>query len=206
MINNTQYKKNKISFSNINKDPFNLFELWFNDACKMIKKDPNACVLSTISSGLEPSSRVVLLKDFSKSGFVFFTNYASKKGQDISFNNNVCLNFFWNSLERQIRIKGKAVRVNELISEKYFDSRDKKSRHAAIVSKQSQDLDLDFDFKKYIKANILDNNNIKKPKLWGGYLVRAFYFEFWQGREYRFHDRLVYFKEKSDWHIKRLYP
>ena len=130
----------------------------------MIKKDPNACVLSTISSGLEPSSRVVLLKDFSKSGFVFFTNYASKKGQDISFNNNVCLNFFWNSLERQIRIKGKAVRVNELISEKYFDSRDKKSRHAAIVSKQIQYLDLDFDFKKYIKNNILDDKNINKPE------------------------------------------
>ena len=99
-ITNSQYKKNKINFSNLNKNPFVLFELWFSDACDAINKDPNAFLLSTVDNNLEPSSRVVLLKDFSEKGFVFFTNYKSKKGKDISFNNNVCLNFFWSKLEK----------------------------------------------------------------------------------------------------------
>jgi len=206
MIENSHYKKNKIQFDKLNKDPFVLFSSWYEDACTDIKKDPNAFVLSTVSSDLKPTSRVVLLKGFSKSGFIFFTNYKSKKGQDISLNKNVCLNFFWNTLERQIRISGEVEKIDKSNSVKYFNSRDKNSRYAAVFSKQSQDLDFSFDFQKHISVKLKQNEIINKPDNWGGYLVKPDYFEFWQGREYRFHDRLVYFKNNHDWSIKRLYP
>jgi len=206
MIKNSHYKKNKIKFDKLSKDPFVLFSSWYEDACADIEKEPNAFVLSTVSSDLKPTSRVVLLKGFSKLGFIFFTNYKSKKGQDISLNKNVCLNFFWNTLERQIRINGEVEKIDKSSSVKYFNSRDQNSRYAAIFSKQSQNLDFSFDFQKHISAKLKQNEIINKPDNWGGYLVKPDYFEFWQGREYRFHDRLVYFKNNNDWSIKRLYP
>ena len=206
MIKNSHYKKNKIQFDKLNKDPFVLFESWYKEACADIKKDPNAFVLSTVSSDLKPTSRVVLLKGFSRLGFIFFTNYESKKGQDISLNKNVCLNFFWNTLERQIRISGEVDKLDKLSSVEYFNSRDKNSRYAAVFSKQSKDLDLSFDFQKHIRFKLKQNEIINKPDNWGGYLVKPDYFEFWQGREYRFHDRLVYLKVNNNWNIKRLYP
>ena len=125
-IKKYQYKKNKILFSSIHKNPLDLFKLWFFEACDFIKKDPNAFVLSTVNSMFYPSSRVVLLKDFSEKGFVFFTNYNSKKGRDIRKNNNVCLNFFWRLLERQIRIRGVAEKLKTSESVKYFDLENKK--------------------------------------------------------------------------------
>ena len=198
------YCLNNLSYKDLKKNPFDQFNIWLNDAVNNKIKDPNAMVLSTYNSIIGVTSRVVLLKEIKENSFIFFTNYNSLKAKQISENNIVSLCFFWNDLERQIRIRGTAKKLANDESSSYFDSRPEKSKIAAIISNQSSIIDLNEDFEdKLLKFS---NKSISKPKYWGGYTIKPHYFEFWQGRKNRLHDRFGYDKEGLNWKINRLSP
>ena len=170
--------------------------------------EANACVLSTISYDQKPSSRVVLLKNISQGGFIFFTNYNSNKSMDIDNNNNVALNFYWPKLERQVRIYGNAFQINPEDSDNYFESRPRESQMGAWLSNQSTVIDFNYDFTDYL-ADLQEkfkDKNVSRPKDWGGYIVRPYKIEFWQGRPSRLHDRILYELNENIWNISRLAP
>jgi pyridoxamine 5'-phosphate oxidase len=168
----------------------------------------NAMVLSTAGKSGRPSSRVVLMKEFSENGFVFFSNYLSRKGKEIELNPSVALLFFWEELERQVRIEGKVRKISGEASSEYFSTRPRLSRVAATVSKQSTELkdrsELEEKFNTF--DNEYKNKEIPRPVDWGGYIVNPDYFEFWQGRENRLHDRIIYTRVTDGWKIGRLSP
>ena len=203
------YEKGVISDDFKNFSPFFIFEKWFQEAkddkCII---EPNAMTLSTVSSAVYPKSRIVLLKKFNLKGFIFFTNYNSSKGKSISNNNNVCLNFYWPSLEKQIIIRGKANKISEKESDNYFNSRPYGSQIGAIVSNQSEIIDS----REFIERKFKEINEYhikikpKRPENWGGYLVKPNLFEFWQGRKNRLHDRLEFIFDGSVWNSNRLSP
>ena len=203
------YEKGVISDNFKNFSPFYIFQKWFEEAVedKHII-EPNAMTLSTISSQNCPKTRVVLLKKFDSDGFTFFTNYNSTKGKSIKNNNNVCLNFYWPSLEKQIIVIGNAKRIPQKESDDYFNSRPHGSQIGAIVSKQSEVIDnREFLEKKFIELNdYYTKNKPKRPKNWGGYLVKPNSFEFWQGRKNRLHDRLEFIYVGNTWTSNRLSP
>tara|TARA_Y100001934_G_C12290427_1_gene744537 strand:+ start:346 stop:981 length:636 start_codon:yes stop_codon:yes gene_type:complete len=204
----SEYSKGSIDFSNIPSDPINLFNLWIKDALELYKSDANACVLSTVDLENKPSSRVVLLREISNKGFIFYTNYNSNKSNDINNNNNVCLNFYWNQLERQVRVNGIVKKVDVYQSDKYFKSRPIKSQIAAIISPQSQEIDINTNLSDKLN-NELNTKNldlIKRPEHWGGYCVIPNKIEFWQGRDSRLHDRLIYKIINNSWKTSRLAP
>ena len=203
-----EYKYASLTKSDIDKNPFNQFEHWLNDALSSKVNEPTAMILATVNSAGYPDSRVVLLKDFGVSGFTFFTNYNSNKGRAIALNPRIGLHFFWPELERQIRISGTAEKTSEDISDKYFNSRPPLSQLAAVVSDQSSKISsrkylLDLFDKEKVKS---ENKILKRPENWGGYIVKPVRFEFWQGRENRLHDRILYEIEKDNWIISRLAP
>ena len=171
----------------------------------------NSMVLTTVSSSCKPSSRMVLLKEYSHSGFTFYTNYESRKGLEIAENPAVSLLFWWEALERQIRIEGTARKISATQSEEYFHSRPKTSQIAATVSRQSQPLPNAEDLQTHFKnlcAEFADAETIvPRPPHWGGYTVTPERFEFWQGRVNRLHDRFEYVRDSAgNWKITRLYP
>ena len=202
------YSGKILDIEKLDKNPINQFKLWFNDAKLNNIIEPNAMILSTISKENTINSRTVLLKDIYKKGFVFYTNYDSKKGKDINHNNNVSAVFLWKKIERQIIIKGYTSKISIKDSEKYFNSRPRKSRIAAWASKQSANLnnskDLIDSFNFYDKK--FKNENIPLPGFWGGYIIEPYSVEFWQGRSSRMHDRIIYNKIKKKWDISKLYP
>ena len=202
------YSGDLIDIKKLNSNPIKQFEIWFKKAKKENIIEPNAMVLSTISKNNLLNSRTVLLKNITDKGFVFFTNYESRKANDIMHNNNVSLVFLWKKIERQVIIKGKAVKITKRDSKKYFDSRPEKSKIAAWASKQSKELhnsnDLIKRFKNFEKK--FKNKLIPYPDFWGGYIIHPSSIEFWQGRSSRMHDRILYEKEKNKWNIKKLYP
>ena len=202
------YQKYELTESSIQKDPLQQLKSWLTDSVNGKTQEPTAMVLSTIDQDGNPESRVVLLKELNDEGLIFFTNYNSKKGQQIKEKRQVSLVFFWPELERQVRIKGLAEKTSEEESNLYFLSRPIDSQLGAWASPQSQIIEnrnfLDEKFAHY--ETYFRNNEIKKPPHWGGYLIRPQYFEFWQGRSNRLHDRIEFVRTDSQWKINRLAP
>jgi pyridoxamine 5'-phosphate oxidase len=204
------YDKSELLESNIPEDPINLFNRWFHEVEDFGGVDEvNAMTVATIGLDGFPKSRVVLLKKFNEEGFVFFTNYNSEKGQAIAANPNICLSFFWSSMERQVIIKGRAQKTSDGVSDGYFDSRPDGSKLGAIVSNQSQVIPS----RTFLENNLKEleqkyiGKSIPRPEFWGGYLVVPIEVEFWQGRPNRLHDRIHYLLEDDySWSIKRLSP
>jgi pyridoxamine 5'-phosphate oxidase len=202
------YTLNELSEKNVSQNPFIQFENWFTEALDSQIKEPNALVLSTTFNG-KPRSRVVLLKEFSEKGFVFFTNYNSAKGQEISSNSVANMTFFWVDLERQVRIEGKIEKISAEESDAYFWSRPISSQIGAWVSDQSTviedrivlDQKLAFYEDKFKNATV-----IPRPLHWGGYRLIPDFIEFWQGRANRLHDRIAYTWVNENWKIERLSP
>lgn len=202
------YEKGELSEEQAGTNPFELFDKWFNDEKEAENPEPNAMVLSTVN-GNKPSSRVVLLKELNNSQFVFFTNYNSKKGQELKLNNNANLTFWWHQTQRQVRIEGRVIQVDKNVSDEYFQSRPLGSKLGALASNQSQKIDN----RDVIENKLVDlekqysNILVPRPSEWGGYGLIPEYFEFWQGRQNRLHDRIVFEKDLSDnWKIYRLSP
>lgn len=199
------YSKHQLNETEVNDNPFQQFELWFSDAQKSSIHEPNAMTLATASSDGKPSARVVLLKEVSKEGFVFYTNYHSRKGEEIAANPNASLLFFWDVLERQVRIEGVVEKTSDAASDAYFNTRPLESRIGAIVSAQSQVIESRKVLEELFEQKKKEGN-IERPKHWGGYILVPDYFEFWQGRPNRIHDRIAYTKNENDWSIQRLSP
>ncbi len=202
-----EYLKGVLIEEDLPENPIKLFSDWFINAdSKSNEIEPNAMSLSAIDLNGVPITRVVLLKKFSNDGFVFCTNYSSTKGKSITKNPNVCMSFFWSSLEQQVIINGKASKVSEADSDNYFNSRPIGSRLGAIISNQSEIIPSREYLENKLKKNNLENNSVKRPKNWGGYIVDPTSIEFWQGRENRLHDRILYKKENNIWNYVRLSP
>ena len=202
----TDYQKSELNVKDLTEEPITLFQQWLSQAITY-SNDANAFVLSTVNSNGVPSSRVLLLRDATEKGFSFFTNYSSRKSQEIEVNPNVCMNFFWPEMERQVRINGSISRLSEQESDDYFISRPYESRIGAWCSPQSQVIE---------SREVLENkiqelkkkypNEVPRPENWGGYTIVPNEIEFWQGRASRLHDRFLYKKEGENWTINRLAP
>ena len=191
-----------------NTTPDQLFEQWFADASKSGILLPEAMSVSSCNSDGQPSSRMVLLKDYDSEGFVFFTNYASRKSQELTENNKVALLFHWNVLQRQIRIEGTVEKVSTQESADYFHSRDRGSQVGAWASKQSQKLKYDDELKERMShyQDKFSEGEVPHPEFWGGWRVKPHAIEFWQGRANRLHDRLCFEKERESWLNHKLNP
>jgi len=202
-----QYSKSTLSVSSVSKDPFKQFEKWFQDVLNSGFLEPNAMTLATASKAGKPSARVVLLKGIHDGGFVFYTNYKSKKGKDIEDNPYGSILFYWDRLERQVRIEGKIEKVSQQESEEYFNTRPYKSRVGAWASKQSTVIESRSAIvKEFLKYMMKFKTHVPLPDVWGGYRLIPDSFEFWQGRPNRLHDRVRFTKNKGGWKIERLAP
>lgn len=202
------YKLRSLDEKDVAPDAINQFTKWWNEALDSNIDEVNAMTLATASKEGIPSARIVLLKGYTESGFVFFTNYNSNKGKDIAENNHATLLFFWKELERQVNISGTIEKVSDDESDEYFYSRPVGSRIGAWSSPQSKVIDnrevLDANAQKYSEQF---GDNVPRPPHWGGYIVRPQRVEFWQGRPSRLHDRIVYkLSENGVWKIERLAP
>lgn len=193
--------------SMIASDPFEQFKLWFDDALASDVIDANAMTVATVGQDGKPSTRVVLLKDYDHDGFVFYTNYGSKKGTDLTGNPNTVFHFFWPQLDRQIGIYGSVEKTSREESAEYFNSRPVDSRIGAWASAQSSVIasreELEGRFAEY-KEKFGDE--VPLPEFWGGFRLTPIKFEFWQGRQNRLHDRIVYTLDGGAWTISRLSP
>lgn len=203
-----QYTLAVLTEESASSNPCRQLKHWLHDAINGTESEPTAMVISTVDKQLQPHSRVVLLKDITDKGLVFYTNYESNKASQIEQNQLVSVLFFWQSLERQIRITGKIEKLPENVSDEYFASRPVESRLGAWASPQSRIISsynvLAENFEKY---RHLFGEKIPRPPYWGGYCISPETFEFWQGRPNRLHDRLFYTKKGPDeWKIERLAP
>lgn len=204
------YEKSQLIETDIPEDPINLFHKWFHEVEDFGGvEEVNAMTISTIGLDGFPKSRVVLLKKYNEEGFIFYTNYDSEKGKAITANPNVCLSFFWHSMERQVIIKGIAEKASTIISDNYFASRPDGSKLGAIVSNQSEVIESRQFLENKLKEleQQLEGKQIDRPSNWGGFLIRPIQVEFWQGRPNRLHDRIRYtLEENYFWKIERLAP
>jgi pyridoxamine 5'-phosphate oxidase len=203
-----EYKYAGLKKNSVDKNPFKQFDVWMNEAINTKVNEPTAMALATIGTDGFPDSRIVLLKDYNDEGFTFFTNYDSNKGKSIAKKPVVGLHFFWPELERQIRISGHAQKTSDDISDEYFNSRPLLSQIAAMVSPQSSKIGSRQVLQEYFDSEKekADQKILKRPENWGGYFVKPVKFEFWQGRENRLHDRILFEKQDTGWLISRLAP
>ncbi|MGJ8665838.1 MAG: pyridoxamine 5'-phosphate oxidase [Patiriisocius sp.] len=203
------YEKGTLNLNEVDKNPMKQFQVWFSNAeSQKAVEELNAMTLTTASKDGMPRGRVVLLKEVTEEGFIFYTNYSSEKGQAIAENNQVCISFFWPALEQQIIIKGTAQKISEEKSIAYFNERPRASQLGALVSNQSSTIADRNTLEEKLSAleKEFENKEIPKPKDWGGYLIVPVEFEFWQGRASRLHDRIQYSLTNEKWMTKRLQP
>lgn len=200
------YVRGELREENLPADPLILMEQWLTEAVDSNHPEPLAFVLATVGTSGNPSSRVVLLKQLTDRGLIFFSNHKSRKGEEIELNRQVAALFFWPLLERQLRVEGLAEKTADSLSDTYFNERPEESRLAAIVSPQSQPIPsrqwLDQAFEEAWK----NLREIRRPAHWGGYLIVPHRIEFWQGRPNRLHDRIVYQLKEDHWEQYRLAP
>lgn len=202
-----QYVFSTLDEQNVLPNPFDQFDVWLQEVIESDQPEPTAMVVSSVDEKLQPHSRVVLLKQLTVKGFVFYTNYEGQKAHQMAQNNKVSLLFFWPTLERQVRITGTVKKLSETLSTAYFLSRPLESRIAAWASPQSQVIrSKDFLEKQVQYYQEKFGDTVPKPPHWGGFIVKPLTFEFWQGRPNRLHDRLLYSRENKDWKITRLAP
>lgn len=203
-----EYGSLSINCQELAPDPFTVFSDWLELIINTDNYDPTAMLLSTIDSQGQVDSRVVLLKGVENDSFIFYTNYSSNKSLQIENNNKVALNFFWPFMARQIRVKGKAFKLDPNKNDAYFESRPRLSQIAAIASPQSKVIESRLHLEEKVNALIdkYGQEPILRPDNWGGYYVVPEEIEFWQGRDNRLHDRILYKKEMEEWKISRLAP
>jgi pyridoxamine 5'-phosphate oxidase len=204
------YEKSQLIESEIKQNPIEQFRDWFMEASdNPAISESNAMAVSTVEKDGCPRTRMVLLKAYTHEGFIFYTNYDSRKGKAIEKNHKACLHFFWPSLERQIIIKADLEKIAENLSDGYFHSRPKGSQLGAAVSPQSQVIPN----KEFLEMKLkeleekYENSEVPRPENWGGYIAKPYEIEFWQGRPNRLHDRIIYeLVDGLDWKISRLAP
>ncbi len=199
---------NFLTEENISKNPFEQFSQWYEEALNLNFLHPDAMTIATSSKECKPSSRIVLLKSFDENGFVFFTNYGSRKGKQLIENPFASLLFYWDKMDKQVRIEGSIEKVSLKESEEYFHSRPRGSQIGALASEQSKVIEsrdvLEEKFEELSKK--YKGKEIPLPDNWGGFRLIPDYFEFWQSRDNRLHERICYVKEKDFWKIERLAP
>ena len=203
-----EYTKDVLHRTNLSKDPLHQFQKWFEQISQFDPMGANAFTLSTVSAEGRPGGRVLLLKGIEDGKFVFYTNYGSRKAEEMEATGVASMCFFWGPLERQVRIEGKISRVTAETSDDYFNSRPRESQIGAHVSPQSQVIPNRSFLEERFQSITAEysGKKIPRPLNWGGYAIDADYIEFWQGRASRLHDRFAYTKEEGNWVLTRLAP
>ncbi len=203
-----EYVRESLDVTDVARDPFVQFSRWFQEALNANLPEPNAMTLASVDAAGQPSARIVLLKGYDERGFVFFTNYASRKGRDVAGNARAALLFFWVELERQVRLEGRIEKIAAEESDEYYRSRPLPSRLGAWASPQSEVIE----GREAIETRLAEvaarfGDDPPRPPHWGGYRLLPQQVEFWQGRPSRLHDRVRYLREgPGDWQIVRLAP
>ena len=201
-----EYRRASLDETAVTHDPFEQFTRWFDEAVKSEHPALNAMTLATVSAAGRPSARIVLLKGVDHGGFVFYTNYQSRKGRELTANPAASLVMFWHQLEREVRVDGRVKKITAAESDAYFSSRPLGSRHAAIASPQSEVVpDRAMLEARFVEA-ALTGEQPERPGHWGGYVLVPDAIEFWQGRPNRLHDRVLYSRKARTWKIERLAP
>ena len=202
------FQKGSLDEKDVEAAPADQFRKWMQDAVDARIIELQAMVLSTVNEKGWPSSRVVYLREFGSDNFTFYTNYNSKKGRDLQQNSRAAINFYWPHLERQIRIEGTVQRADSTISDAYYMNRPFESQVGAWASAQSKTLQNRTELEKEVEKlrAKYTPETIKRPEFWGGLTLQATYYEFWQGRKSRLHDRICYEQQNNSWNIFRLSP
>ena len=201
------YLNASLDEADVNANPLAQFALWFGEAQAAQVPEPNAMTLATVGADGQPSARTVLIKEARNDGFVWFTNYDSRKGDDLAHNNRAALLFFWQPLERQVRVEGTVTRISSADSDAYYHSRPVNSRLGAWASPQSRVISERSELERNLQQHQAQfGDNPPRPDNWGGYILQPTYFEFWQGRASRLHDRIAYRLIDSAWQLVRLAP
>ncbi len=202
------YKLDSLSKEEVDENPITQFKKWMDQAISFHIAEPNAMTLVTSTPDGIPSARIVLLKSFDNDGFVFFTNYESRKGQELAKNPHACIVFDWHLMERQVRVEGVAKKISDEESDHYFNSRPESSQLGAWISPQSTFIDdrQELENRKTKIENMFEDKPISRPPHWGGYVLKPHTVEFWQGRQSRLHDRIIYIKAGEEWILRRLAP
>lgn len=202
------FKKNSLSESSVNKNPFLQFRKWYSQAIKLFGEDASAMTLATATQN-KPSMRTVFLRGYDENRFCFYTSYKSRKGKELLKNKNACLLFFWSKMQRQIKIEGVVQKLSAQESDNYFSSRPRGSQISAWASEQSKIISSRKILEERVKyfSEKFSDVKIPRPSHWGGFCLMPALFEFWQGRESRLHDRILFTRKKNgEWKIERLSP